>query len=604
MTPRPSDDPVEMVAATTAAQTSTKDNYDATDTTLAPDIGVSAQPGPHDVLCGRGGGTNNHAGNIAFRKLVQEHKLRYLAASKMEKPQVARDVVHIWRKLDPPGRFLARKTAEELKQEGSSPGKSVWYDVGDKRAREKASQCLRERTPDVVHIVREIQRQQDYMTQQGLLMVEQQLKLQQQQKQQQQQQPNGATSSDAFAAAAAAQQQQHQRQLQQLQQQQQFLQMQRQQMNDADLQNAFSVEHFFTHGFQNGGGPGSGIGRPGGSANNGASSGTSSSAAAVNGTGASNHHHPNNSKPKNMNSNTNNDPLSLEEISQNGDWSTMAAHRAAMAMSTAAGQPQHQSSSAAAGTVQPQHAFSSADLEPLGFIHHLNNTGTTNPDSIISSNNIRGSGSNNNNNDELTLEEYMESMKQFKAYHVDNDEKHAGRTNELLSMQDQSWIQSFHSVESNPSVANTAKSAISISSGESNDSGAVPIAALYKVNPSSTIKKTKTGKSLDKIRKQQLQPIHNNQTTSSKSGSSHLSKMGQSTRTHLSAKSAMSTVSNVSAKSARSNMSGIISLFSEDSRGSKMSKARDLNSNISMMSDFTELTDLSDAMNHVDLCKE
>jgi hypothetical protein len=37
----------------------------------------------------------------------------------------------------------------------------VWYDVGDKKAREKASQCLRERTPDVIPFVREIQRQQD-----------------------------------------------------------------------------------------------------------------------------------------------------------------------------------------------------------------------------------------------------------------------------------------------------------------------------------------------------------------------------------------------------------------------------------------------------------
>lgn len=40
--------------------------------------------------------------------------------------------------------------------------------MGDKRAREKASQCLRERTPDVIPFVREIQRQQDILIGQGL----------------------------------------------------------------------------------------------------------------------------------------------------------------------------------------------------------------------------------------------------------------------------------------------------------------------------------------------------------------------------------------------------------------------------------------------------
>jgi hypothetical protein len=119
-------------------------------------------PGPHDVLCGRGGGTNNHAGNVKFRLMVNgPNKLRYLAASKSDKPRVASDVVKLWRELDPPGRFLARRDTSR-KGPGSVKDKAnVWYDVGDKKAREKASQCLRERTPDVIPFVREIQRQQD-----------------------------------------------------------------------------------------------------------------------------------------------------------------------------------------------------------------------------------------------------------------------------------------------------------------------------------------------------------------------------------------------------------------------------------------------------------
>ena len=101
-----------------------------------------AHPGPHDILCGRGGGTNAHPGNIKFRKLVAAHKLRYLAASKSDKPGVAREVVKEWRNLNPPGRFLAK-----MEEYGSNNNNQqmLWYDVGDKKAREKASQCLRER---------------------------------------------------------------------------------------------------------------------------------------------------------------------------------------------------------------------------------------------------------------------------------------------------------------------------------------------------------------------------------------------------------------------------------------------------------------------------
>lgn len=105
-----------------------------------PTQGIT-NPGPHDILCGRGGGTNAHPGNIKFRKLVAAHKLRYLAASKSDKPGVAREVVKEWRNLNPPGRFLAK--VEESMSNPDQP--AVWYDVGDKKAREKASQCLRER---------------------------------------------------------------------------------------------------------------------------------------------------------------------------------------------------------------------------------------------------------------------------------------------------------------------------------------------------------------------------------------------------------------------------------------------------------------------------
>jgi hypothetical protein len=108
------------------------------------------EPGPHDVLYGRGAGTNNHPGNIKFRNLIYEHKLRYLGVPKLEKPKVAKEIVKAWRSLDPPGRFLARKDESQKGPASDKGGGTVWQDVGDKKAREKASQCLRERTPYVI----------------------------------------------------------------------------------------------------------------------------------------------------------------------------------------------------------------------------------------------------------------------------------------------------------------------------------------------------------------------------------------------------------------------------------------------------------------------
>jgi hypothetical protein len=151
------------------------DDHDVGEDDIGEEESIT-DPGKHDVLCGRGGGTNNHSGNVMFRTMVNEHKLRYLAASKAEKPKVAAEVVKLWRAQEPPGRFLSRKD-KSRKGPGSVKAEgNVWYDVGDKKAREKASQCLRERTPDVIPFVREIQRQQDILTGQGLLYVEQQMK--------------------------------------------------------------------------------------------------------------------------------------------------------------------------------------------------------------------------------------------------------------------------------------------------------------------------------------------------------------------------------------------------------------------------------------------
>jgi len=89
-----------------------------------------------DILCGRGGATNHHKGNKRFRDIVGVHRPDYVQAPKVQKPGVARLIVKAIRSGSPPGRFL-KKCAD---------GK--WFDIGDKRAAEKASQALREKPPD------------------------------------------------------------------------------------------------------------------------------------------------------------------------------------------------------------------------------------------------------------------------------------------------------------------------------------------------------------------------------------------------------------------------------------------------------------------------
>jgi len=84
----------------------------------------------NDVLCGRGGGTNNQRGNIRFRDLVAAHMVQYRNASRKEKPLITQTVVKIVRERG--GRFLKRK------------GEELWFDIGDKAAVCKTGQTFRD----------------------------------------------------------------------------------------------------------------------------------------------------------------------------------------------------------------------------------------------------------------------------------------------------------------------------------------------------------------------------------------------------------------------------------------------------------------------------
>eukprot|EP00980_Cylindrotheca_fusiformis_P000610 scaffold154_cov129-Cylindrotheca_fusiformis.AAC.27 len=93
-------------------------------------------PHDNDVMYGRGGGTNHHPGNKRYRKMVEDRKLEYVNSKRLDKPLVALDIIRVWRAQLPPGRFL--KLDEKS---------GLWNDVGDKKAREKTSQALREKAP-------------------------------------------------------------------------------------------------------------------------------------------------------------------------------------------------------------------------------------------------------------------------------------------------------------------------------------------------------------------------------------------------------------------------------------------------------------------------
>jgi hypothetical protein len=90
---------------------------------------------PTDVLCGRGGETNHHPGNIQYRLLVKAFQPLYVSAKRREKPLIAQCIVYSVRQVG--GRFLKRVNEKE------------WQDVGNTKAREKTSQALREGAPEL-----------------------------------------------------------------------------------------------------------------------------------------------------------------------------------------------------------------------------------------------------------------------------------------------------------------------------------------------------------------------------------------------------------------------------------------------------------------------
>ena len=101
----------------------------------------------NDVLCGRGGGTNVHPGNRRFRDLINANRRSYLKARKNDKPAISRFIVRAIREMN--GRFL--KKDEKI---------GLWFEIGDDGAREKTSQGMRQRAPEMKKVLFEDKQRQ------------------------------------------------------------------------------------------------------------------------------------------------------------------------------------------------------------------------------------------------------------------------------------------------------------------------------------------------------------------------------------------------------------------------------------------------------------
>ncbi len=86
-----------------------------------------AKPRSNDILCGRGGSSNRHLGNIHFRELVAANKQIYVGLTKKQKMLVARKIVDAIHTTG--GRFLAKDLDT-----------GMFYDIGLPRSLEKTSQ--------------------------------------------------------------------------------------------------------------------------------------------------------------------------------------------------------------------------------------------------------------------------------------------------------------------------------------------------------------------------------------------------------------------------------------------------------------------------------
>jgi hypothetical protein len=122
-----------------------------TTTTSATTITTTSKPRDVDVLCGRGGSVNKHKGNIVYRKVVDYNKAFYQSVHKKHRILVSRSIVQSI--INYGGRFLVMGNSGSSSSSSPKGGttattttKKVWVPICFKRAVQKTSQALRERS--------------------------------------------------------------------------------------------------------------------------------------------------------------------------------------------------------------------------------------------------------------------------------------------------------------------------------------------------------------------------------------------------------------------------------------------------------------------------
>jgi len=121
-----------FVPVTSKIETESKQTKNSQDINVIANQKIKHQCTDRDVLFGRGGARNHHAGNRRYRELVNSNKNTYRQSTcKDEKTKIAKSIVDSVNRYG--GRFLMQ-----------DPITGDWIEVEKRKARQKVSQALRD----------------------------------------------------------------------------------------------------------------------------------------------------------------------------------------------------------------------------------------------------------------------------------------------------------------------------------------------------------------------------------------------------------------------------------------------------------------------------
>ena len=112
-------------------------------TIVPPIIELPAGVHVHDVLSGRGAFCNEHAGNQQWRAMAMQRRDQFHAGTYAEKRALAAEIINAIHSLDPPGRFLQKRTDSDH-DHSSNDDSPEWVELSDDKAIQKTCQVMRD----------------------------------------------------------------------------------------------------------------------------------------------------------------------------------------------------------------------------------------------------------------------------------------------------------------------------------------------------------------------------------------------------------------------------------------------------------------------------